>query len=137
MGITFYIHQCLCLQKTERRIYKEDEQRFCFVCCLCSQYWRRSDAHWHTAKSHFTGTGRQVSKSSKLNNRENFVHHNLTLAFIISLVLFFLNRLYSSRLSEADSGITFAKWMGFGLPLSIIVLLLSWIWLQIMFLGFS
>lgn len=46
------------------------------------------------------------------------------------------NELYS-RLSEADSGITFAKWMGFGLPLSIIVLLLSWIWLQIMFLGFS
>lgn len=47
------------------------------------------------------------------------------------------DRLYSSRVSGADSGITFAKWMGFGLPLSIIVLLLSWIWLQIMFLGFS
>lgn len=47
------------------------------------------------------------------------------------------DKLYSSRVSGADSGITFAKWMGFGLPLSIIVLLLSWIWLQIMFLGFS
>ncbi|XP_078337687.1 Na(+)/citrate cotransporter-like isoform X2 [Crassostrea virginica] len=47
------------------------------------------------------------------------------------------NELYSSRAPDADSGITFAKWMGFGLPLSVIVLILAWIWLQIMFLGSS
>ncbi|XP_061189816.1 Na(+)/citrate cotransporter-like isoform X2 [Saccostrea echinata] len=47
------------------------------------------------------------------------------------------NELYSGRAPGTDSGITFAKWMGFGLPLSIIVLVLAWIWLQIMFLGSS
>ena len=33
-----------------------------------------------------------------------------------------------------DSGITFANWMAFALPLSIIILFVSWLWLQILFI---
>ncbi|XP_074654008.1 Na(+)/citrate cotransporter-like [Tubulanus polymorphus] len=34
-----------------------------------------------------------------------------------------------------ETGVTFASWMGFALPISIITLLFCWIWLQICFLG--
>ncbi|XP_069135426.1 solute carrier family 13 member 2-like isoform X2 [Argopecten irradians] len=41
------------------------------------------------------------------------------------------NSLYRSRKEGADSGITFANWMGFGVPLSVLMLFLAWVWLQI------
>ncbi|KAK3084784.1 hypothetical protein FSP39_018980 [Pinctada imbricata] len=44
------------------------------------------------------------------------------------------NDKYDAIQEGADSGITFAKWMGFGLPLSVLVLFLSWGWLQLYFL---
>ncbi|KAJ8317026.1 hypothetical protein KUTeg_004930 [Tegillarca granosa] len=48
------------------------------------------------------------------------------------------NQLYAEKSGgTVDSGISFAKWMGFALPMSIVILILSWIWLQIVFLGLS
>ncbi|KAJ8317311.1 hypothetical protein KUTeg_005215 [Tegillarca granosa] len=46
------------------------------------------------------------------------------------------NQLYAEKSGgTVDSGISFAKWLGFALPFSIVILILSWIWLQIVFLG--
>ncbi|XP_052074639.1 solute carrier family 13 member 2-like isoform X1 [Mytilus californianus] len=44
------------------------------------------------------------------------------------------NEIFDKRSPGSDSGITFANWMGFAFPLSIVILLLSWIWLQLFFL---
>ncbi|XP_033748493.1 solute carrier family 13 member 2-like [Pecten maximus] len=41
------------------------------------------------------------------------------------------NSLYRSRKEGADSGITFANWMGFGVPLSVLLMFVAWVWLQI------
>ncbi|XP_071179431.1 solute carrier family 13 member 2-like [Mytilus edulis] len=44
------------------------------------------------------------------------------------------NEIFDKRSPGSDSGITFANWMGFAFPLSIVILLMSWIWLQLIFL---
>ncbi|XP_069106314.1 solute carrier family 13 member 2-like isoform X2 [Argopecten irradians] len=33
----------------------------------------------------------------------------------------------------SDSGLTYGSWMGFGLPLSFLILILTWLWLQVVF----
>ncbi|XP_021377611.1 solute carrier family 13 member 5-like isoform X2 [Mizuhopecten yessoensis] len=38
------------------------------------------------------------------------------------------------KVGAADSGITYANWMAFAFPLSLIMLFLTWFWLQIVFL---
>jgi len=42
----------------------------------------------------------------------------------------------SKTLNDYDFGFDFVSWMGFGLPVSFLMLILAWIWLQIFFLGF-
>ncbi|XP_021364953.1 solute carrier family 13 member 2-like isoform X2 [Mizuhopecten yessoensis] len=41
------------------------------------------------------------------------------------------NSLYRSRKAGADSGVTFANWMGFGVPLSALLFFTAWVWLQL------
>lgn len=44
------------------------------------------------------------------------------------------NSIYKGYQEGADAGITFANWMGFAFPLSVIILVLCWLWLQLFFL---
>ncbi|CAG2195053.1 SLC13A2_3_5 [Mytilus edulis] len=44
------------------------------------------------------------------------------------------DKIYEKYEKGADSGITFANWMAFAFPLSVLILILCWLWLQIFFL---
>jgi hypothetical protein len=56
-----------------------------------------------------------------------------SLTYCKAWCLFYFS-IYKDHSPGADSGITFANWMAFAFPLSIIILILSWIWLQLLFL---
>lgn len=40
------------------------------------------------------------------------------------------------ELYGADTGISFATWMAVGVPVAIVNTLLTWLWLQVLFMGF-
>ncbi|XP_074641717.1 Na(+)/citrate cotransporter-like [Tubulanus polymorphus] len=41
------------------------------------------------------------------------------------------------QLFDGDSGITFASWMAFCLPISVLMFTFCWLWLQVLFMGFK
>ena len=40
-----------------------------------------------------------------------------------------------SRLSEGDEQVSFVSWMAFGVPVAVLNLALTWLWLQLMYFG--
>lgn len=66
------------------------------------------------------GTCRQESSATCLSS-------NVLLIFVI------INRLFP----ENGGIINFASWFGFAFPNMLLMLALSWLWLQFMFLGFK
>lgn len=47
------------------------------------------------------------------------------------------NKIFRQKQPGSESGITFANWMGFAFPLSLITLFVAWMWLQLFFLDCS
>ena len=58
------------------------------------------------------------------------------LLILPNIILQCLYSRFSARLGGYQFGMDFATWMGFGLPVSFLMVTLSWVWLQITFIGF-
>ena len=56
--------------------------------------------------------------------------------FVVLPSLSFVCRFYQNQSQNAvkESPISFTTWMGFAFPLSLLTLVLSWVWLQVFFL---
>uniref|UniRef100_A0A672G279 Solute carrier family 13 member 2 n=1 Tax=Salarias fasciatus TaxID=181472 RepID=A0A672G279_SALFA len=110
-------------RKPDMQVPDEDPPEHESERVLLCQHRRHGDPHRHHAQHHHEGPARRVrGQTARTARARSGTDSSL-----------FLLRIFPKN----GDTINFATWFGFAFPNMVLMLVLSWIWLQFMFLGFN